>query len=208
MRPVETLLLKSVLLLILCGLDFGFLVGGYGILRVLRISVNWVTWLLGSLLIALSAGVCLAMVMPGLAPWWLGRGANLVGAFSFLIAIYAASQWVTRQWYVQVKRQAGKWLIQASKNTLLFLRKHHLFFGWIVVAGAIGHMAFFLPSLSSIRVSEEITGFLAISILALMVILGMWVWIASRRKLPLPKAVRTLHSALTIAFLIVLFLHV
>jgi hypothetical protein len=210
MRPIEGMLVRSVFLLILCGIDFGFLLGGYGILRVLHISVNWVTWIIGSFIIALSVEVSLAIIMPGTAPSWLDRGGgNLVGVFSFLIAVFAASQWMTRQWYVQIKRQAGKWLVQASKNVLMFLRKHHQFFGWIVVAGAVGHMFFFFPFLSRINVYEEVTGFIAIGILALSVILGIWLWIESSwRKRRMPKNMHTIHSALTIAFFIALFLHI
>lgn len=209
MRPVEAIVIRSVLLLILCGISFCFLLGGYGALRVLRISVNWITWIIGSFIIALSVGVCLAIIMPGVAPRLPAPGSKLVGLFSFFIAVYAASQWVTRQWYVQIKRQAGKWLAQSSKNVLMFLRKHHQFFGWIVAAGAVGHMVFFFPILSRISYYEEVTGFIAIGILALIVLLGVWLWIESAwRKRRMPKGVHTLHAALTIAFFIVLFLHI
>jgi|GEM_PF-1770940 len=209
MRPVDVILMRSVLLLILCGLDFGFLLVGYSVLRVLRISVNWVTWIAGSFIIELSLGVCVAILIPGLDPGGVGRAGNLVGALSFFIAVYAASQWIMRQWYVSIKRQAGKWVAQASKNLLMFLRKHHQFFGWIVLAGAVGHMVFFFPVLSRMSGYEEITGFIAIGILALSVILGIWLWIESSwRKRRTPKAVHTLHSALTIAFFVVLFLHI
>ncbi len=106
MQLVEAIFVRSILRLILCGLDFGFLLGGYNILRALRISANWVTWILGSFLIALGVTVCLIIIIPGLAPGWFGRSGNLVGNISFFIAVYAASQWIMRHWYVQVKRQA------------------------------------------------------------------------------------------------------
>src|SRR2546421_1069443 len=112
MRPVDVILMRSVLLLILCGLDFGFLLVGYSVLRVLRVSVNWVTWIVGSFIIELGLGVCVATLIPGLAPGGAGRAGNLLGALSFLIAVYAASQWIIRQWYVSIKRLAGKWLAQ------------------------------------------------------------------------------------------------
>jgi hypothetical protein len=209
MRPIDTTLMRSVLLLILCGLDFVFLLGSYSVLRVLHISVNWVTWIIGSFIIELSLGVCVAVLIPGLDPGGIGRAGNLVGALSFFIAVYAASQWIIRQWYISIKRQAGKWVAQASKNLLMFLRKHHQFFGWIVLAGAVGHMVFFFPSLSSMSGYEEITGFIAIGILALLVILGVWLWVESSWcKRRTSKAVHTLHSALTIAFFVVLFLHI
>src|SRR5258708_8947538 len=119
MRPIEGMLVRSVLLLILCGIDFGFLLGGYGILRVLRISVNWVTWIIASFIIALSVEVSLAIIMPGTAPSWLDRGGgNLVGVFSFLIAVFAASQSMTRQWSVHIKRQTRTCLVRASMDLL------------------------------------------------------------------------------------------
>lgn len=209
MQTVIIILMRSVLMLILCGIDFIFLLGGYSILRVLHISVNWVTWIIGSFIIELSLAVCVAILIPGLVPMGVGRAGNLVGALSFFIAVYAASQWIIRQWYLNIKRRTGKWLVQASKNLLMFLRKHHQFFGWIVVADAIGHMVYFLPILPSMSGYEEITGFIAIGILALSVILGVWLWIESSwLKRRIPKAVQTLHSTLTIAFFVVLFLHI
>jgi hypothetical protein len=209
MRPIDTMLMRSVLLLILCGIDFAFLLGGYSILRILHISVNWVTWIIGSFIIELSLAVCVAILIPTLVPMGIGRAGNLVGVLSFFIAVYAASQWIIRQWYLNIKRQSRKWLVQASKNLLMFLRKHHQFFGWIVLAGAVGHMVFFFPILSRMSGYEEVTGFIAIGILALLVILGVWLWIESSwRKQRTPKVVHTLHSALTIAFFIALFLHI
>jgi mannose/fructose/N-acetylgalactosamine-specific phosphotransferase system component IID len=203
------MLMRSVLLLILCGIDFAFLLGGYSVLRILHISVNWVTWIIGSFIIELSLAVCVAILIPALVPTGIGRAGNLVGALSFFIAVYAASQWMIRHWYLNIKRRAGKWLVQASKNLLMFLRKHHQFFGWIVLAGAVGHMVFFFPILSRMSGYEEMTGFLAIGILALLVILGIWLWIESSwRKRRTPKVVHTLHSTLTIAFFVALLLHI
>jgi hypothetical protein len=70
-------------------------------------------------------------------------------------------------------------------------------------------MVFFFPALRRISVYEEITGFAAIGILALMVLLGLWLWfITAVRKQRIPRAVRAVHSALAIAFFLVLFLHI
>lgn len=91
----------------------------------------------------------------------------------------------------------------------MFLRKHHIFFGWIIGAGSIAHMAIFLPILTRISVYETITGFIAIGILGLMVLLGAWLWIQTALyKRRMPKIVHTVHSSLTIAFFLVLFLHI
>ena len=209
MRPVEALFTRSVLLLILCGFDFCFLLTSYGVLRVLRVSVNWITWIAGSLIIAVSVAVCLAVLWPHLLPTQLRGEGNLVGLVALFVAVYAASQWVMRQWFLRVKKDAGQWLKQSSKDVLIFLRKHHTFFGWIVGAGAAAHMVFYLPRLVQISLYEEITGFIAIGILALITLLGVWLWIeSSLRKKRMPQAIHTLHSSLAIAFFIVLFLHI
>jgi hypothetical protein len=209
MRPLESIFARSVLLLILCGFDLCFLLTSYGILRALRISVNWITWIAGSLIITASAAVCLSIALPGLLPERVRAGGNLVGAAAFLVAVYAASQWITRQWYLRVKKDAGRWLKQASKNMLMFLRKHHIFFGWIVGAGSVAHMIFFFPVLARMSFYEEVTGFLAIGILALIALLGLWLWIETvLRKRRMSRAVHTIHASLTIAFFVVLFLHI
>lgn len=209
MRPVETMFTRSVLLLILCGFDFCFLLTSYGVLRVLRISVNWMTWIVGSLIITASVALCLAIALPNLLPGQAKESGNLLGALAFFVAVYAASQWTTRQWYLRVKKGAGQWLKQSSKNVLMFLRKHHIFFGWVVGAGSVAHMIFFFPILEQIDFYEEVTGFIAMGILALIVLLGAWLWIETTlRRRRMPKAVHTIHSALTIAFFVVLFLHI
>lgn len=135
-------------------------------------------------------------------------GGNLLGLLAFFVAVYAASQWTTRQWYRQAKEDASQWLKQFSKNVLMFLRQHHIFFGWVVGAGSPVHMMVFFPILERISVYEEVTGLLAMGILALMVLLGARLWIETTLRRRMPKAVHTIHSALTIAFFAVLFLHI
>jgi hypothetical protein len=63
MRPIESMFTRSALLLILCGFDFCFLLTSYGVLRALRISVNWMTWIAGSLIIMASVAVCLTIAL-------------------------------------------------------------------------------------------------------------------------------------------------
>lgn len=209
MQPIETFVLRSALLPLLCIIDFCLLLGGYAVLRLLRIPVDWVTRVVGSFIIAVSAAVCLGILLPGLIPRQFNNSGNMVGFFSFFVAVYAVNQWTLRQWYVWVKKRAGVWVRQSSKHVLLFLRKHHLLFGWVVAAGAIGHLVFFVPTLSRISLYEEITGFLAIGILGLIVLLGFWLWIeTSLRRRRMPASVHTIHAALSIAFFLVLFLHI
>lgn len=209
MRPIESILTKAVLFLILSGFDLCFLLTSYSVLRVLRISVNWITWIAGSLLIAVGLAACLAIARPDLLPPLFKRLGNPMGAIAVFVAVYAASQWLMRQWFLLVKKDARQWLKTSSKNVLMFLRKHHVFFGWIVGVGSLAHMVFYLPVLVRISLYEEITGFVAIGILTLIALLGLWLWIeTSLRKRRMPHIVHTIHAALTIAFFVVLFLHI
>src|SRR5437763_16931838 len=102
MSMLETIVLRLIFFSVLGTIDFFVLIGGYGILRGLRMPVNWVIWTIGSLLIAASVLLCLSIVSPnplGDAP---GSG-NLLGLVSFLVAVYSASQWTIREWYVGMK---------------------------------------------------------------------------------------------------------
>jgi hypothetical protein len=208
MRSLDSLAARSVFLLILCGLDFALLLGGYGMLRVLRLSVNGFTRIVGSAIIALSLSICLGMALPAQVSRWPGAASKVVGALSFLVAVYAASQWPLRHWYVAVKQRASR-LVRPARDFLVFLRSQHLFLGWVVAAGALGHMVFFVPTLARIAVYEEITGWVAMGILALMVLLGLWLWFVTVvRKQRLPRGVRAVHSVLALAFFLTLFLHI
>lgn len=205
----EILLARSFLLLIFCCIDFCFLVASHGILRSLHISVNWVVWIVGGGIIAISAVASLMLFDPAFhLPIYL-TNANVLGGLAFFVAVYAASQWTTRQWFLRIKSSASKSLVLATRDILKFLRKHHLFFGWIVVAGSLAHTLFFLPSLRVPGDYEAITGLIALSILGLSVILGVWLWIESSvRKRAMPKVLHSIHAALTIGFFIALFLHI
>lgn len=209
MRSLESIAARSVLLLILCALDFGLLLAGYGLLRLLRLPVHQLTRVIGGAIIALSLGVCLSVALSMQTARWPGGGSKIVGALSFLVAVYAAGQWAMRRWYVWIKQQAGARVIRATRDCLVFLRTQHLFFGWVVGAGALGHLVFFFPVLAHTSVYEEITGFVALGILALMVLLGLCLWFVSTvRKQRIPGAVRGVHAALAIAFFLALFLHI
>lgn len=209
MRPVDTMAARLALLLILCLVDFGVLLGGYAVLRLLRIPVDGVTRVIGACIVSLSATVCLGVILPGLLPRQFNKGGNVVGFLSFFVAVYAVNQWTLRQWYVRVKKRAGTWIMQSSKQVLLFLRRHHLFFGWIVAAGAIGHLVFFVPTLARLNLYEEITGFIAIGLLGMIILLGLWLWIETAlRRRRMPASMRTIHATLSIAFFVVLFLHI
>lgn len=204
----ESLLMRSILYTVLAMIDFFILVGSYGFLRLIRFSVNWATWLIGSLIILDSALLCLSFVLPQYLIQYRGSG-RFLGVLSFLVAVYTAAQWVTRKWYIVVKKQAAAGIVQGTKSVLMFLRKHHQFFGWIVFCAALAHTAFFLPDVFRIGVRnyEYITGFIALGILGISVVLGVWMWVRTRMRLRVPKTLHTVHASLTIAFFVVLFMH-
>jgi hypothetical protein len=193
---------------ILIALNSVFFLGGYSLLRVLRISVNWVVWIFGYLIIVASAVLCYSVAAPVYS--LLGaRTGNVLGILSFLIAMYAVSQWISRHWYVFVKKRTLRFVAQQSRDFLLFVRKHHTFFGWIVAAAAVGHTAVYLPRLSEVRDYEVITGFIAIGLLALAILFGVWIWfVTSIRKQRIPKVIHSVHTILTFAFLLVLVAHI
>ncbi len=208
MYLAESLLARSSVYTILATIDFFMLLGSYGFLRLIRISANWVTWIIGSLIILASTLLCLSLLLPQqqqLAPF-RGTG-NLLGALSFLVAVYTAAQWITRQWYVLIKKRTKSVIVTGSKYVLLFLRKHHQFFGWVITCAALAHMVFFLPVLNQVREYEVVTGFVALGILAISVVLGCWLWLLARMKKRAPKSIHSIHATLTIAFFVALFMH-
>jgi hypothetical protein len=201
-------LLRAIFFNILLGtIGFSLLIGGYSVLRRLRISVDRVTRIVGTVLMAASVVLCLSILRPDFDGRTSGYG-NLLGRLSFIVAIYSASQWTTRQWYMRVKRRTTSWLVRGSKNVLLFLYKQHTFFGWVVTLTAIGHMVPYLPVLKEVRQYDAITGFIALGILVFMVLLGMWMWFqVTVKKQPMPQRVHTIHAVLAIAFFVTLLLH-
>lgn len=71
MHTLSLVVVHPVLLCILCWIDFCVLLGGYGVLRALHLSANWVARFIGSTIILLSFGICAGMALPGLVPKWL-----------------------------------------------------------------------------------------------------------------------------------------
>ncbi len=203
---IQLLFARSFAYTIVATVDFFMLLISYGFLSLVRISARWVTWLIGSLIILDSVLLCLSFFFSQLAPF--RQTGNLLGVLSFLVAVYTAAQWLTRQWYVLVKKRMKSILVTRSRQTLLFLREHHQFFGWVITCAALAHMVFFFPILTQVRAYEVVTGFVALGILFVSVILGCWLWFLARMKRRTPKSVHSIHAALTMVFFIVLFLHI
>lgn len=195
-------------------------VAGYALLRRLKISLPWVVRILGAviLLASVSFGVWM-LVTGGISPtgglrsagpgmFLLARFGTLLGIIATPIALYAALSWIVRQGYIMSKKRAWKGLGSPLRDLLIFVREQHQFFGIIVIVAASGHMLQYLPQLANNETYEIVTGFVAIGTLGLMVILGLWVWLATLNKKATPKIIRTTHAALSIIFLGTLALHV
>jgi hypothetical protein len=204
----ELILTRLLIMPILIGIDLVLFTGGYGLLRAIRVSVHWITWIIGTMIIAASIALCASVAAPQLLTVNRGVG-NFLGALSFGIAIYAAMQWAARKWFVFIKSRTVAFIVRATRNFLMFLRKQHIFFGWLVAIAAIAHMAVYLPVLADTGGYEIITGFVAIGILAIIALLGTWMWIVTTlKKQRMPRTIHTVHSALTIAFLVALAAHI
>lgn len=208
MLPFPLLADRIIMSCILIVLDSSVFVVGYALLRWLHISVDWVVWTMGFVLIVASLALGYAWITATLNSREFGFGNNL-GSLSFFISLYAAGQWVIRHWYLIAKRWRGSFVARQSRLLLMFVRKQHIFFGWLVAAGAVAHMVVFLPHLREEFGYEIITGFIAIGILALSVLLGLWIWyVRSIRKQRMPQMIYTIHSLLSIAFLIAVAIHI
>jgi hypothetical protein len=206
MSIVHDLLLRSTTILLLSVIDFFSLLGSYGLLRLLHISANWITWIIGTGLIVVSTFYCLSLLAPIGVPPDVGTS-NLLGFIAFLIAIDSWSQWVTRRGYLLLKKLPLAWVTTGARETFLFLRKHHQFLGWLVVITAVAHVAYFLPILANVSQYEVITGFVALAFLALGTGLGWWIELAVRRKQASPR-LRLLHFLVAIAFVLAFLVHV
>ena len=206
MINVHDLLTRSILVLVLSTIDFFSLLGSYGLLRLLHISANWVTWIIGTGLIVVSTFYCLSLLTPIGVPPDVGTS-NLLGFVAFLIAIDSWSQWVTRRGYLVLKKLPLSWVTIRVREAFLFLRKHHQFLGWLVVITALAHVAYFLPILFDVSRYEVITGFVALGFLALGTGLGWWIELAVRRKRA-SQRLRLLHFLVAIAFVLAFIVHV
>ncbi len=190
--------------LILIAVDTFVFLGGYAVLRGLGISVHWVTWIIGGLFMGVSAVAGVLALTPGVSPL---QHDQLLGIMAFLVAVYAAGQWATRQGYLRIRNGALPRLKAAVRQLLLFLRRHHQFFGWLVFITATGHAATYLPILSQVSANRLLTGLAAWLTLAGLSTLGLWVERNSRKRDGGAQA-RFIHSLTALVFFALLVIHV
>jgi hypothetical protein len=189
---------------ILGAINYGIFLFGYSILRWARISVNWATWIIGGLLILLSAANCFFVFMPDQFNTF--RVGGLLGFFSLFIGMYALAQWGVRTGYIWGKKRAIRFPVQAMRNLLLFLRKHHQFFGWLVLITAAAHALAYLPEYTRIASKWWITGLIGLALLGFLTGLGLWIERQVKLKRLSTKA-RLIHIITAITFFVVIYLH-
>ncbi len=170
----------------------------YAGLRAVHISVNWATWVVGTLIIAISAYACIVQQV---------NYANLFGVLAFPIAIYSSSQWISRHWYVYIKKHTKTFIAEQSRKLYLFFRQHHQFLGWLVLVTALAHTILFIPDLSRIGAARLVSGIVALAILFFSIGLGIWIEYFVRHK-PVRKRICWLHSLTAIGFFIAFVVHV
>lgn len=197
-------------------IDLLALLGLYSGLRWMRISLEWATVLAGLSLIVIGGlfGVTASLVQSqfGSQLQILSRGSNLMGMASFFVALYSFSQWTMRGWYLFVKRQAKSRLTEGSRGLLLFLRQHHVLFGWVVLITACAHALWYVPVLMSEPLAQIwehqaiSSGLIALLLLIMLSLLGLWVERAIKQK-RLPRSTRLIHFFTAIVFVVAVCVH-
>jgi len=204
---VTRALMRSEALVILGCFDVLGLLVGYATLRACHVSVRWATWGVGLFIGGISVLACVGLLLHAQTGAVADVGlSNLLGYVSFLVAIYAATLWLTRHWYLLIKRQTLRWLARQSRHMLRYLRDHHRFFGWLVLLTATAHTVLLLPIVAHLSSYEVITGIVALALLAALTALGEWIEYRVRHKRLAPHA-RLWHSLLTIVFLVAFAFH-
>lgn len=217
MHSVTFLLLKSVAYLIFCGITCFLLVGGFHAFRLLRVPVDWATWTIGSFFILASTLTTIFLFVPQLAPSPYGRlkyfaslveeDNNTLGNLAVVLTFCAFSQWATSQSYRVLKTRTLDFLIRQVRQFLLFVRKHHQFFGWLVLTTATAHAISYAPNLNSINPIHLITGLVVWLILLFLCGLGQWMqWRRQIKKVSI-KGPHLLHIVTALLFVATLLVH-
>ncbi len=184
-------------------LDFGFFTVSYGVLRVVRIPVSWVTRAIGWLIIVLALSATAFLPFNGTADGI----ASLMGVFSFGVGIYAIGEWLARRWYLTVKRVGLAFISRAARDFYLFVRQHHNFFGWIVLITAWAHALAFLPLLDQVSFGAVWSGALAWVAVTLLFCLGLLTDRRMQLKRRVPR-LRRWHIGLGFTFFAIILLHI
>jgi hypothetical protein len=177
--------------------------GFYGLVRLLRVPVNWITLIIGSFFILASLYLGMDSMIQGHPDPGLS---NSLGFLSYFIAIYAAGQWLARRWYLVAKRHTGRFLTRAARTLYLYTRAHHQFFGWLVAITASAHAIYFLVFSRESPPRWTITGIAAWAALGLLVLIGLYID-RVRRKRSI-RRIEPLHIGASLLFVVLFVVHV
>lgn len=206
-RLLDRTFISLMLLGVLSVIDLGCLIACYLGLRAARISVKWLTLLVGLALTAMMLRSSVALLLsPAYSRAYLTESA-IFGGLAFIVSVFAVAQWPSRHWYVATKGRFWRWLIRQSRAFFLYLRDHHTFFGWLTLLASTVHTVLIFPELDRVSSVEVWTGVVALIILAALTATGEWIAWATRSK-RLSKNMRWWHLALTLGFIIAFAAHV
>src|SRR5579875_1477634 len=187
--------------------DFVGLAVSYFMLRTLRLPVRLAVWGVGLLIALVSIALCVRVALQSQPARAVSLTlSNALGILGILIAVYAITQWPTRQTYMLAQQRMGATAARLARDMLLFLREHHKFFGWLVLVAGAAHAVSLLPVLGQFTTAKVVTGALSLTLLALVAGLGEWIAYAVRKRRLSPN-VRLIHALLSLGFLLALGLH-
>ncbi len=200
--------------LMITGLASFLLVLFFSLVRWRRLPEWWVIGGIGALLLLFSLSRIIPAIVkqPTQQPENLALASSMLGLAAVVSALYALAQWPVRGGFLFVK-QARSWFSRQVRALLLFLRAHHRFFGWSVLAIVTLHAVFYVPRFVRMPLGEALTqvtvltGSLAWLILAGLVGLGLLIERAIKRK-RLPTQLRWLHTITALLFLILTLAHI
>lgn len=197
-------LLKVPIDILTAGIGIVVLLGFYGMLNAIHAPGRYIAWIVVLLLITTNLLACLFGFIWNDSPF---SNNGLLGVIAFLVAVYAVSQWLVRRWYLWIKRYGRSLLVKATQNILLFLRKYHQLFGWLVLAAATGHALSYGPAFTRMKASDAVTGVLSWIILAVLVFWGYWLERRTKKKLA-AKPQRLIHTGIALIFFLFLIFHI
>ncbi|GAC1368255.1 MAG: hypothetical protein NVS2B12_18620 [Ktedonobacteraceae bacterium] len=130
---------------------------------------------------------------------------NLADKIALLVTFLSLGLWISRNLYIELKKRHVPSLPALLRPVFLLLRKTHPAWGWIILATATIHAAYyFLPMQYFNR--RMLTGIVAWALLFLLFLLGLRFQSILRRKL-VKKYVRSPHVLASIAFIIAFCVH-
>ncbi len=180
---------------------------GYSFLRLLHIPLDWVMWLIGGYITVTSCLLVVLVLTHQLS--FDSDYATSVGSLGFLVSFHAANLWVVRHMYDGTKKGPSAFFPTQVRVLLLFLRKHHVLLGSLTLLAVLSHMSFYVPTLAERGLYKVVTGFVALGVLLLVVVLGFWITVRKTfYKKPIPLVLKNAHTFLGIAFMLSLALHV